>query len=96
MMEKESAKNCVAIIQSFSLANKPVAVPELVGLNPPGGGGGTPIHKPYRYVPPQRSFWAVFGLKMGYTDFAHFGLESGMVFEETTGVYECIYHFNSK
>ena len=37
-----------------------------------------------------------FGLKMGYTDFAHFGLESGMVFEETTRVYECIYHFNSK
>ena len=37
-----------------------------------------------------------FGLKMGYTDFAHFGMESGMVFEETTGVYECIYHFNSK
>ena len=25
-----------------------------------------------------------------------FGLESGMVFGETTGVYERIYHFNSK
>ena len=26
----------------------------------------------------------------------HFGLESGMVFEETTGVYERIYRFISK
>ena len=40
MMVKESAKNCVAIIQSFSLANKPAAVPELLGLNPRGEGGG--------------------------------------------------------
>ena len=39
MMVKESAKNCAAIIQSFSLANKHVAVPELVGLNPPPPGG---------------------------------------------------------
>ena len=28
--------------------------------------------------------------------FAHFGLESGMVFEGSTGVYERIYRFNSK
>ena len=28
-----------------------------------------------------------FGLKAGI-DFAHFGVESGMVFEEPTGVYE--------
>ena len=28
--------------------------------------------------------------------FARFGLESGMVFEETMGVYEGIYRFNSK
>ena len=28
--------------------------------------------------------------------FARFGLESGMVFEGTTGVYERIYRFNSK
>ena len=26
----------------------------------------------------------------------HFGLESGMVFEETTGVYERIYRFITK
>ena len=27
---------------------------------------------------------------------AHFGLESGMVFKETTGVYECVYRMNKK
>ena len=33
-----------------------------------------------------------FGLKTGIgIHFGHFGLESGMVFEETTGVYEHIY-----
>ena len=36
-----------------------------------------------------------FVLKTGI-HFAHFGLESGMVFEGTTGVYEGIYRFNSK
>ena len=40
-------------------------------------------------------FLRLFGLKTG-TDFAHFGLESGIVFEGTTGVYERIYRFNSK
>ena len=35
------------------------------------------------------------GLKTGI-HFAHFGLESGMVFEGTTGVYERVYRFNSK
>ena len=45
---------------------------------------------------PQRVwFLRRFGLKTG-TDFDHFGLESGMVFEGTTGVYERIYRFNSK
>ena len=36
-----------------------------------------------------------FGLKTGIY-FAHFGLESGMVFEGTMGVYERTYCFNSK
>ena len=36
-----------------------------------------------------------FGVKTGI-DFAHFGLELGMVFEETTEVYERIHRFNSK
>ena len=51
-----------------------------------GGGGG-------RYVPPHRvGFLRRFGLKTGIgIHFGHFGLESGMVFEETTGVYEHIY-----
>ena len=51
------------------------------------GGGGTPLHKLYRYVPPHRvGFLRGFGLKTGI-HFAHFGLESGMVFEGTT---ECM------
>ena len=57
--------------------------------------------KLYRYVPsppPPPPFGVgclrLFGLKTG-TDYAHFGLESGMVFEGTTGVYERIYRFNS-
>ena len=56
-----------------------------------GGGfkkspGSTPLYKPYRYVPLERVwFWHRLGLKTGL-DFAQFGLESGMVFEETTGV----------
>ena len=65
-------------------------------LYSPGGGGSTPLCKPYRYVPPQRVwFLGLFGLKTG-THFAHFGLESGVVFEGTTGVYEPIYRFSSK
>ena len=46
--------------------------------------GSTPLYKPYMYVPPYRvGFLRRFGLKTGI-HFAHFGLESGMVFEETT------------
>ena len=62
-------------------------------------GGGTPLYNPYnpyKYVPPQRlGILQRFGLKTGI-DFAYFGLESGMVLEGTTGVYERIYHFSSK
>jgi len=39
--------------------------------------------------------WYRFGLKMGI-DFAHFGLELGMVFEGTVEAYEHIHRFNSK
>ena len=45
--------------------------------------------------PKQAWFLHRFGLKTGI-DFVHFGLESGMILEGTTGVYECIYRFNSK
>ena len=48
----------------------------MVGVYPEGG---TPLCRPYRYVPPQRvGFLHCFGLKTG-KDFARFGLESGMV-----------------
>ena len=40
-------------------------------------------------------FLSRFGLKTSI-HFAHFGLESGVVFEGTTGVYGRIYCFNSK
>ena len=46
-----------------------------------GGEGGTPLYRPYRYVPPQREgILRRFGLITGI-DFAHFSLETGMVFE---------------
>ena len=60
------------------------------------GSPGVLLHISHGYVPPQRGgVFAQFGLKMGI-DFAHFVLESGMVFEGTTRVYEQIYRFNSK
>ena len=62
------------------------------------GWGGTPLYKLYRYVLPHRlGFLRLFDPKTGI-DFAHFGLEWGIVFEGTTGVYERIlfYRFNSK
>ena len=51
------------------------------------GRGGTPLYKPYRYVPHHRvGFLRPFCLKTGM-HLAHFGLESGMVFEGTTDQY---------
>ena len=47
-------------------------------------------------MPPHRvGFLRCFGLKTGI-HFAHFSLESDMVFKGATGVYERIYCFNSK
>ena len=47
-----------------------------------GGGVGTPLNKPYCYVPPppppRAGFLHCFGLKTGI-DFTRFGLESGTV-----------------
>ena len=57
-----------------------------------GGGGGVLLYINHilRYVPSQGVwFLCLYGLKMGI-DFAHFGLESGMVFGGTTGMYERI------
>ena len=46
------------------------------------GGGGYSLNKPYKYVPPQTvGFLRHFALKTGI-DFTHFGLGSGMVFEQ--------------
>ena len=57
------------------------------------------LFKPYRYVPTQRvEFFGRFGLKTGI-DFAHFRLESGLVYEGTTVlavVYQYVRRFNSK
>ena len=51
-----------------------------------GGGVVTPLYKPYRHVPPQRVwFLRRFSLKTAI-HFAHFGLDLGMVFEETSGL----------
>ena len=59
------------------------------------GGDGTPLYKPYRYVPPHRvGFLRRFGLKTGI-HFAHFGLESGMVFEGTTECMNVSFRFMS-
>ena len=45
-----------------------------------GPGGGTPLYKVYRYVPPQRVwFLSRFGLKTGI-DFNNYGLKWGRVF----------------
>ena len=58
--------------------------------------GATSLYELYRYLPPRRvGFLRRFGLKTSI-HFSHFGLESGVVFEGTTGVYERIYRFNSK
>ena len=44
-----------------------------------GGGGGTSLNNPFRYVPHQR-----------VRSLRHFGLESGIVFRGATVVYEHI------
>ena len=57
-----------------------------MGLNNPGGGGGGDGGLPYIShigvcCPKEYGFLRRFGLKTGI-DFAHFGLESGIVFRE--------------
>ena len=79
----------------ITLDEKPLLIESLFAL---GGEGCTPLYKPYRYVPPHHRFLRRFGLGL---HFAHFGLESGMVFEETVGVYErsyssCQFRMNKK
>ena len=58
---------------------------KLVRTNTPGGGGGTPLYKVYRYVPPQRVwFLSRFGLKID-----NYGLKSGRVFG-AANIYESL------
>ena len=62
----------------------PLSVAEIIVVSLPGG---TLLHLPYRYVPPQ-SVWFIrrFGVKTGI-DFTYFGLSSVMVFRE---IRECM------
>ena len=84
---------CSVILQSSFVCSSSIGTER---VNTPGVGGETPLYKLYRDVPPHRvGFLCRFGLKPGI-DFVHFGLESGVVFGGTTGVYERIYCFNSK
>ena len=62
----------------------PLSVAEIIVVSLPGG---TPLHLPYRYVPPQSvRFIRRFGVKTGI-DFTYFGLSSVMVFRE---IRECM------
>ena len=54
-----------------------------------GGGGGKNPQISHIGSPHRVGFLYCFGLKTR-THFAHFGLESGMIFEGTPGVYERI------
>ena len=74
-------KNVERAWTSFSTAGVIPNLPEIMYGGGGGGGGGLGEGR--------------FGLKTGIC-FTHFGLESGLVFEGTTGVYESIYHFHSK
>ena len=64
-----------------------------------GGGVGYPPYISHTGMclpqPHRVGFLGRFGLKTGI-HFTHSGLELGMIFEGTTGVYERFYCFNSK
>ena len=85
---------CIKVADYCGLSSK--AMFTLCQIAFRAGGGGAPLEKPYRCVPPQRvGFFAPFWSENGYTS-CHFGLESGMFFERNTAVYERIYRCNSK
>ena len=92
---------CIKWASLAFLAASPIAAYEFKwdleeGWAPGGGGGILPYISRIVMCHPQRvGFLRRFGLKTGI-DWAHFSLESGMVFEETTEVYERICRFNSK
>ena len=80
--------------QSKSALLKPRGLPKARFMEGCGAGGGILAHVGDTVLCRP---WDMVGIKTGIY-FAHFGLESGMVFERTTGpgVYERIYRFNSK
>ena len=62
-----------------------------------GPRGVFPLHNLYRYVLLHlEGFLRLFVWKRTGIHFAHFGLESGIVFGGTMGLYERLYRFNSK
>ena len=67
----------------------------LQGEPPPPGGVLPSISHIGMCRPKGYGCWGRFDLKTGI-DFAYFGLELGMVFEGTLGVYKHIYHFSSE
>ena len=73
---------CNSLRLFFSFLKKQISHPSSRLLKSLGGeGGGTPLYKPLGYVHPKGyGFCNAFCLKTGI-DFAHFGLESSMVFK---------------
>ena len=60
-------------------------------------GEGTPLYKPYRYVPPHLvAFLRRFGLKTGNHTLCPFWSGIGCGFKGNYGKYERLYRFNSK
>ena len=56
-----------------------ISIDAVCGMCYGGGGGGTSLYKPFRYVPPKRVRFL-----------RRFGLESGIVFRGATMVHEDI------
>ena len=87
------------LLTDIPVSSTEAALPscQTASSSPPPPGGCTPLYKPCMYVhlPHRVGFLRRFGLKTGI-DFAHFGLESGIVIERTTELYESIHRFNSK
>ena len=86
-------------LQNHDAFGRHIPVYAMYGSTPPGvlpapGGGGTPLYKPYRYVPhPRVGFLCRFGLK---TDIHlnYFRLESSMIFKGI-GNYESVWTYLS-
>ena len=73
-------------------------IPWRCNLEPPTGGGGvTPLYKPYRYVPPHRvGFLHRFGLKTGLIHFAILVWNQVWFSRELRECMNPFFQFNSK